>query len=233
MSGQTLAAALATVVAAACAAVVVERVVRGRGPRPPLLSWAAGFGLFTIAEAALWRGAASGWQEWLFRLYYLSGGILVVPYLAVGELLLVLPGRRAVRVVAATMLFLTFASTAAVLAAGIHVDALRRAGATPPDGAFSGDWPAVFAIGLNSAGTVVLLAGSARSALQRRDLRPLLVAVGVLLIAAASTLTRFGGSALFAAGQAVGLVAILAGLLLPTRHAARGPQKVSSPTSSG
>jgi hypothetical protein len=231
VSGQTLAAALATVVAAACAGVVCERVVRRRGPRPPQLSWAIGFGLFTVAEAALLGGAASGWTGWLYRLYYLSGGILVVPYLAVGELLLVLPGRRAVRLVAATMLFLTFASTAAVLAAGIHPGALRRAGATPPDAAFAGDWPAVFAIALNTAGTAVLLIGSARSALARRDLRPLLVAAGVLLIAAASTLTRFGGSALFAAGQAVGLVAILAGLLLPTRHAARRPRGVSSPTS--
>ena len=41
----------------------------------------------------------------------------MVPYLAVGELLLVAPGRRATRLVVATMLWVTFASTAAVLAA--------------------------------------------------------------------------------------------------------------------
>ena len=58
------------------------------------------------------------------------------------------------------MLFLTFAATAAVLAAQVDAGELPRAGATPPNGAIKGPWPAVMAIALNSAGTVVLLAGS-------------------------------------------------------------------------
>ena len=223
MTGQAPAAAVATVVAAVCTAAVARRLLQGRGPRPPFLAWTAGFALFTVAEAALWRGATSGWSDAGFRLYYLTGGILVVAYLAVGELLLVLPGRRATRLVAATMLFLTFAATAAVLAARVDSEALRVAGATPPDTALHGLPPVVLAIALNSAGTLVLVAGSVRSALRRRDLRPLLVAVGVLVIAAASSLTRFGGSAVFALGQAVGLLAILAGLLLPARRPARPP----------
>jgi len=221
VTGQVLAAAVATVVAALCTAVVADRVVRRRGPRPPLLAWAIGFGLFTVAEAALWRGAAAGWSGAVFRLYYLTGGILVVAYLAVGELLLILPGRRAVRLTAATMLFLSFAATAAVLAARVDGGALARAGATPPDAALHGLPPVVMAIVLNSVGTLVLMVGSARSAWRRRDLRPLLVAVGVLVIATASSLTRFGGSALFALGQALGLLLILGGLLLPGRHPAR------------
>lgn len=221
MSGQALAAAVAMVVAAVCTCAVGWRVLRRRGPRPPFVAWTVGFALFTIAEAALWRGATAGWSSAGFRLYYLTGGILVVAYLAVGELLLVLPGRRATRLVVATMLFLTFAATAAVLAARVDPAALRRAGATPPDTALHGLPPVVMAIALNSAGTLVLLAGSARSALRRRDLRPLLVAAGVLVIAAASSLTRFGGAALFALGQAAGLLAILAGLLLPSRTRGR------------
>ena len=223
MSGQAPAAAVATVMAAVCTAAVALRLAQGRAPRPPFVAWTAGFALFTIAEAALWRGASAGWSGAGFRLYYLTGGILVVAYLAVGELLLVLPGRRATRLVAATMLFLTFAATAAVLAARVDSAALRGAGATPPDTALHGLPPVVMAIALNSAGTAVLVIGSARSALRRRDLRPLLVAVGVLVIAAASSLTRFGGSAVFALGQAAGLLAILAGLLLPARGAARPP----------
>ena len=66
----------------------------------------------------------------MFRLYYLTGGILVVAYLAVGELLLVLPGRRVARVTAATMLFLTFAAISGVLAAQVDDQArLGRGGA--------------------------------------------------------------------------------------------------------
>ena len=137
--------------------------------------------------------------------------MLVVAYLAVGELLLVLPGRTVTRMAAATMLFLTFAAAAAVLAARVDGGELARAGATPPNDALEGPWPAVMAIGLNSAGTVVLLAGSLLSARRRRDPRPLLVAAGVAVIALASTATRLGSYTLFALGQAAGVTLILLG----------------------
>ena len=111
-----------------------------------------------------------------FRIYYLTGGVLVVAYLAVGEMLLVLPGRTVTRLAAATMLFLTFAATAAVLAARVDTGELARAGATPPNGALKGPWPTVMAIALNSAGTLVLLAGSILSA--RPPARPAAAAGG-------------------------------------------------------
>jgi len=69
------------------------------------------------------------------------------------------------------------------------------------------------AIVLNSAGTVVLLVGSIASARRRRDPRPLLVAAGVAVIAAASTATRAGSYAAFALGQAAGITLILLGLV--------------------
>jgi hypothetical protein len=213
VSTETAAAAVAAVVAAICTAVCLRRLAAAGWRRPPLIAWTIGFALFTAATLALWYGAARGWSDAAFRIYYLAGAILVVPYLAVGELLLVLPGRRVTRMVAATMLFLTFAAVAAVLAARVAGQALAAAGAAPPNGALVGPWPKVLAIALNSAGTVVLLWGSLRSAHLRRDPRPLLVAVGVAVIAAASTATRLGSYALFALAQAVGIVLILVGLV--------------------
>jgi hypothetical protein len=115
--------------------------------------------------------------------------------------------------VTATMLFLTFAAAAAVLAAKVNVADLERAGATPPNGALEGPWPKVMAILLNSVGTVVLLFFSVRSAWFRRDPRPLMVALGVAVIATASTATRLGSYALFAVAQALGTVLILLGLV--------------------
>ncbi|HEU0195144.1 MAG TPA: hypothetical protein VFQ71_13150 [Gaiellales bacterium] len=213
MSTETLAAGAATVVAAVCTGVCARRCLSSRR-RAPLISWTIGFALFTVAAAVLWYGAARGWTPAAFRIYYLAGGILVVPYLAVGELLLVLPGRRVTRLATATMLFISFAAAAAVLAAQVDRGALDRAGAAPPNDALAGTWPEVLAIALNSAGTVVLLAGSLLSARRRRDLRPLLVAVGVLVVALASSATRFGSYTLFALGQAAGIVLILLGLVL-------------------
>jgi len=120
MSGQTAAAAVAAIVSVACTGVVASRLARRPARPAPLIAWTIGFTLFSVATLCLWNGAWRGWSEAGFRLYYLTGGILVVAYLAVGELLLVAPGRRATRLVAATMLWVTFASAAAVLAA--HVD---------------------------------------------------------------------------------------------------------------
>ena len=212
MSGQTAAAAVAALVSLACTIVVASRA-RRRPLRPPLIAWTIGFALFTVATVALWYGAWHGWTESVFRIYYLAGGILVVPYLAVGELLLVAPGRRATRLVTATMLWITFASAAAVIAADVDPAKLAAAGATPPNSAMGGPWTTILAAVLNTAGTLVLLAGSIASARRRHDPRPLLVAAGVAVIALASTATRLDVYALFALGQALGIVLILAGLV--------------------
>ncbi len=213
MNGQVAAAAVATAVSLACTVTVARRAVDRPAIRPPLIAWAIGFGLFAVADACLLYGAARGWTDAVFRLYYLSGGVLVVAYLAVGELLLVLPGRQVARVTAATMLFLTFAATAAVLAAQVDGSKLAAAGATPPNDALVGTPPVVLAIVLNSLGTVVVLGGSVLSARRRRDWRPLLVAGGVIVVALTASATRLGSYTLFALGQAVGVVLIYLGLV--------------------
>lgn len=220
MSAETLAAAVAAGVAATCTVIVAMRLARAHSRQAPLIAWTIGFALFTTASLALLYGAARGWSAAPFRIYYLTGGVLVVAYLAVGEMLLVLPGRTVTRLTAATMLFLTFAATAAVLAAQVDTGELARAGATPPNGAIKGPWTTAMAIGLNSVGTVVLLAGSILSARRRRDPRPLLVAAGVLVIALASSATRLGSYTLFALAQAAGVTLILLGLV--TRRRSRG-----------
>jgi hypothetical protein len=225
VSADTVAAAVSALISLACTAILGARLAAGRGSRPPLISWTVGFALFTIASGCLWKGAASGWSEDVYRLYYLCGAILVVPFLAVGELLLVAPGRRPTRLAAATMLWLVFAATAAVVAADVDTSALRSAAAAPPNGAIGGPWTTILAVAVNSAGTVVLLGGSLLSARRRRDPRPLLVAAGVAVIAAASTATRADVYALFVLGQALGIALILAGLVSrrsrQARHAAR------------
>ena len=66
--------------------------------------------------------------------------------------------------------------------------------------------PVALAIVLNSVGTVVVLAGSVLSARRRHDWRPLLVAVGVGVVAITASATRLGSYTLFALGQALGVV---------------------------
>ena len=213
MSGETAAAAAATAVAAACTAIAARRAVAPNPRRPGVHRMDRRVRALHHRRCGAVAGSGERVDGGAFRVYYLTGGILVVAYLAVGELLLVLPGRTVTRMAAATMLFLTFAAAAAVLAARVDGAELARAGATPPNDALEGTWPKVMAIALNSVGTVVLLVGSIASARRRRDPRPLLVAAGVAVIAAASTATRAGSYALFALGQAAGITLILLGLV--------------------
>src|ERR1700749_1207546 len=52
------------------------------------LAWAAAFLAYAAACGAMAWGAAHGWDARVFRVYYLTGGVLVAPLLGVGSLLL-------------------------------------------------------------------------------------------------------------------------------------------------
>src|SRR6187402_529213 len=79
---------------------------------PQLAAWSASLLAYAAASAALAWGAAAGWDDRAFRVYYLFGGLLTAPLLGVGSLLLA--GRRW-----ATPLGLIYAG----LAAGVAVAA--------------------------------------------------------------------------------------------------------------
>src|SRR5262245_66401109 len=53
---------------------------------PELLAWGASLAAFAAASAALAWGAAAGWDDRAFRVYYLFGGLLTAPLLGAGSL---------------------------------------------------------------------------------------------------------------------------------------------------
>src|SRR5438552_15184361 len=53
---------------------------------PELAAWAAGLGAYAVACAALAWAAAAGWDDRVFRTYYLFGGLLSAPLLGAGSL---------------------------------------------------------------------------------------------------------------------------------------------------
>src|SRR6188768_4547870 len=52
-----------------------------------LLAWGASLAAFAAASGALAWGAAAGWDDRAFRVYYLCGGLLTAPLLGFGSLL--------------------------------------------------------------------------------------------------------------------------------------------------
>ena len=79
-------AAGATWVAVAFALSTLDRWLRRR--RPQELAWSISLALFALGSAALWWGMARGWSAASFRVFYLAGAILNVPWLALGTVYL-------------------------------------------------------------------------------------------------------------------------------------------------
>jgi hypothetical protein len=74
----------ASLVALRLAAELVRRHATVRAPE--LGWWAASLTAFAVASAALAWGAAAGWDDRSFRLYYLAGGLLTATLLGAGSL---------------------------------------------------------------------------------------------------------------------------------------------------
>jgi hypothetical protein len=114
----------AALVALAFAALVAKDFVAR--PRSYLAAWAVALLMFAAASFAAFLGVLSGWNSTEFRVYWLLGAILNVPYLAFGELLLLTRDRRVqvvlfLVVVFGTAFALNVVRTADVGATSLHV----------------------------------------------------------------------------------------------------------------
>jgi hypothetical protein len=199
-------------VAAAASAAFAVAVLRQYAARrrPYQLAWGIALSMFTVASLALTAGVVAGWSPVSFKLYYLFGAVLNVPWLALGtvELLAGPPARRAYL---AALAAFTLVSVALVALA--RVTAADLAGRLLPEGKeFLPVAVRVLAVVGNTVGTLVVVGGAVASGLamrSRRDLRPrfegtLLIALGVLLAASGGVLAFLASSDKLALGLAVG-----------------------------
>jgi len=199
-------------VAAAASAAFAVAVLRQYAARrrPYQLAWGIALSMFTVASLALMAGVVAGWSPVSFKLYYLFGAVLNVPWLALGTVEL-LAGPAARRAYLAALTAFTLVSV--VLAALARVTAADLAGRLLPEGKeFLPVAVRVLAVVGNSVGTLVVVGGAVASGLamrSRRDLRPrfegtLLIALGVLLAASGGVLAFLASSDKLALGLAVG-----------------------------
>lgn len=97
----------AMLTAAAFSVLVLERYLLKR--RPQDLAWCISLALFALGAGSLAWGSATGWNSPSFRLYYACGAIVNVPFLAAGQLYLLVKRRTADRIFRAICLLGTFA----------------------------------------------------------------------------------------------------------------------------
>lgn len=166
--------------------------------RPELAAWSAGLAAYAIAAGAMAFGAAAGWNEAAFRVYYLFGGLLTAALLGLGSLLLV--GKRSA--LGPGLVYVGLALGVA-LAAPLHGEI---GGTAIPEAQEHLDFfPArLVAIVGNSAGTLAVVA-VAIATIRRRPLGNVLIVTGVTVAALGSALAGLGAaqSAVFVAVAAL------------------------------
>ncbi|MEZ5265024.1 MAG: hypothetical protein R2755_25320 [Acidimicrobiales bacterium] len=238
--------AVALLVAVAFCCCTGERWLRRR--RPYDAAWTAAMACFAIGAAAFFGATAVGWNAALFRIFYLFGGVLTVPVLALGTFYLLADRRLADRIALATALLGAFA-------AGVVLTAPLHAPLTPDrlnEGkVIFGVLPRVFAATGSGVGATVVIVGALWSAVRLARTRRradatgrsglpgrrmvganVSIALGTLLISAKGPFVALTGSDEigFAFALAAGLVVIFAGVLLAaTPVAARSPRPLAAP----
>lgn len=206
----------------------------GRTKRLPQLAWGIALGMYALASLAVAGGVSGGWDPTLYRIFYLFGALLNVPYLALGSLALL--GRKALIALGLLAVFAVtvyavwkVAGTALVAEALAGTKEIPRgkdawADQTVPRLASAVSIAAYFVL----IGVTLLTSApvAARRAAPERVRGNRLIAIGVTIVAVGGTaLTRVGRGSAFSITLAVGVVVMYLGF----RLAARGPRSRTLP----
>lgn len=217
----TALAAAAGLVATAFSLATWERWLARR--RRHELAWSIALAFFALASFSLCAGAGLGWNEVWFKLFYLFGAIVNVPFLALGTVYLLGGQRRGDRVGAVVALLAAFAA-GVVAVAPLH--APIPAGELVQGKDVFGVLPRVLAAACSGAGALVVIGGALWSVVRRRGgVRMVaansLIALGTLVMSGSGLLNSvLGEMDAFAVTLALGITVIFAGFLVATG----GPQ---------
>lgn len=224
-------AAAASLVAVAFALSTLDRWLRRR--RPHELAWSVSLGLFAVGSLALWWAESAGWSLGSFRVFYMAGAVLNVPWLALGTVYL-LVGERVGHRVRAWLIPLSG------LTVGIVGFAPTRTGVDvgglPTGKEVFGVAPRVLAAVGSGVSALVIIVGALWSAYRIVRGRPpslgavrpvssssrlvmgnLLIAAGTLVLSGSGTLAgRLGRDTAFTVTLLVGITVLFAGFLVST-----------------
>jgi hypothetical protein len=219
---------LATAVATLFAQATLVRFTRHH--RPQDRAWTIALALFALGSAALATGVSTGWDRGTFRVFYLLGAVLSVPWLALGTIHLLARPALARRV----EIGLVFATG---LAAGVLLSAPmgRVHGTAIPVGKdVFGAFPRVLAAVGSGLGATVIVVGAVVSAIRfarrravpgagRRALANVCIALGTLVLSSGGLIQGVAGKdEAFVLTLAVGIAVIYAGFLCAA-HSVRRP----------
>ena len=228
-SGHGVGLAVFPLAAAVIAATFAGLLVKGllRRWRWHEVAWLLALAMFAAASAAMFFGVVRGWRPADFRVYWLFGAVLNVPFLLVGEVYLLAPRRWMGHLSLVLLLAGSAFAGWKVWAAPVHVGPLAASLPLGKDVFGDGSLPYRLAQFYSLPAYFLLLGGLVWSVLQmkgRRDLRDR--ATGTFGIAMGATIVAIGsgiGAAfhvvpLFSVSLAVGIAVMFWGFLRASRR---------------
>jgi hypothetical protein len=225
--------ALAFVATAVSSLFAQAMLVRStRTHRPEYRAWAISLAMFALASAALVTGTSTGWDNGTFRVFFLLGAVVNVPWLALGTVFLLASARTARRAQWGVALFSMFAA-GVVLSAPM---ATVTGTAIPQGSDVFGALPRILAAVGSGVAAIVIFAGAVASALRFAKDRTVpdhgrlaaangLIALGTLVLASGGLLQGIvGHDEAFALSLAVGVSIIYCGFVLATGRVRGSPK---------
>jgi hypothetical protein len=218
---------IVTTVVALLFAPRVYRRWKERRSGPHLLWWAAGILLYGVGTFTESFTTLFGWNEWVFRSWYISGALLGGAPLAQGTVYLLL-SRRTANVLSAILVTFIVVASVGVLLTPIDlslVEPHRLTGAVM-------EWQQVrlFSPFINTYAFVFLVGGAVLSAwrfrkhaaLKHRFIGNVYIAVGALLPGIGGMATRMGHTEVLYVMELIGLLLIWTGYRYNTSPALAG-----------
>ncbi|MGH2728789.1 MAG: glutaredoxin family protein [Actinomycetota bacterium] len=196
-----------------------------RRTRLPQLAWGIAMSMYALASLAVAGGISGGWDPTLYRIFYLFGALLNVPYLALGSVALLdrrtLSALGLVLVAAATLYAVAKVASTSVVAEALETSQIPRGKDAWADQSvprlaslvsISGYAVVLVITGLTSTRRAAARVGVERARANR------LIALGATIVAVGSTaLTRVGRGSAFSITLAVGVIVMFLGFRLAGR----------------
>jgi hypothetical protein len=223
---------LVTTIVAAFFATIVLRRYAARRTGPHLLWWGVGIAIYGVGTATEALTTIYGWNEWVFRAWYISGALCGGAPLAQGTVYLLMK-RRTANVLALALVAAILIGSLFVILSPIDyslVDGHRLSGRVLA-------WREVRLVSpfINTYAAIFLIGGAIVSALRYRTqpdkrhkyIGNILIALGALLPGIGGTFTRLGYVEVLYVTEFIGLLLIYAGYRQnttePRAHIAMAP----------
>lgn len=200
--------------------------------------WTISLAMYALASFAMFLGVLNSWSAVEFRVYWLFGAVLTVPYLAVGEAYLLIKSGTVLRALLTVLAIATVLSAIVILSADVNTSVLEESLPLGKDVFGQGSMAYRLAQVFAYPAYIFVVAGSVWSVskmrkspeMRDRSAGTILIAVGATVVAIGSGVgAGMGQPWLFAISLAIG-VGIMFGGFLRASGARRSPVRQNPET---